>query len=501
MLKQKIVLSYGSMMVTNVFSIIAGIIVARIVGPTVMGTLAFGLSFVMMWDFINDPGISTAHIKFVSEGRDQGKCLATYGVIKLGLVTVFSLVVLSVYSVQRLLLHAKYESRATDLVIFISLVTVVASRIVEIPRATWFARTERTKVDLPVMIESISSRSIRILIAALGFGAVALALVNLSTALLILLPINLYFFLKEPFAIFNNKLAKEYLRYGAPLVFLASSNTLYAYFDRVLLQNLTDVKQVGLYSIGFSFSQPFQYIGAAIGGLFFPLFSSKIAKNEFDSIRQMILKYNRFLVIFILPMVLLFVVYAPTLVPLLLGKAYLESINVVRLVILGIFINVYQLPLGNLLLGSGRFKLAAIINWANTIFFAGMIFFLAAPRMMNLGASGAALASFLSYVLLTSLYYYVNRKVIPGLHYIRDFPVWIFQLAFAGVFYFVYSYFYRERNLVLIYTFPIFFSIFNFGLMAVARLIKKSDWQDLKDFFNLSELFDYIKKELKNRPS
>jgi hypothetical protein len=41
MLKQKIVLSYGSIMVTNVFSIIAGIVVARIAGPTVMGTLAF----------------------------------------------------------------------------------------------------------------------------------------------------------------------------------------------------------------------------------------------------------------------------------------------------------------------------------------------------------------------------------------------------------------------------------------------------------------------------
>jgi O-antigen/teichoic acid export membrane protein len=500
MLKQKIVLSYGSMMVTNVFSIIAGIIVARLVGPTVMGTLAFGLSFVMMWDFINDPGVSTAHIKFVSEGRDQGSCLGTYSAIKFGLAILFASLVLSIYLVRKLMFHVRYDSKVTDLVILISLATVVVSRIIEIPRATWFARTERTKIDLPVMIESISSRSLRILVAALGFGAVALALANLSTALLIVLPINLYFFLKEPFSRFNKHLAMDYLRCGAPLILYGAAGTLYAYFDRVLLQNLTDVKQVGLYSIGFSFSQPFQYIGQVIGGLFFPLFSGMIAKSEFASIRQMIIKYNRFLVIFILPIVLLFVVYAPTLVPFLLGKAYLESINVVRLVILGIFINVYQLPLGSLLMGSGRFRLAAIIGWINTICFAGLIYFLAAPHVMNLGATGAALASFLSYVLLTSLYYVVNRKLIRGLRYIRDLPLWIYQFAFAGVSYLAYSFLYRQKNLAFIYVFPVLVLVVNLAVMAGTRLIKKSDWQNLKDFLNLSELFGYIKAELKNRP-
>jgi O-antigen/teichoic acid export membrane protein len=419
----------------------------------------------------------------------------------LGLATAFVSAVLGVYLIQKFFLHAKYDSKSTDLVIFISLLTAVISNIAHIPRASWIARTERTKIDIPFLFESVGSKSMRILIAALGFGAVGLSLVNLGAALLILLPINLYFFLKEPFSKFDKKLAKEYLRYGAPLIFLVAANTLFSYFDRVLLQNLTNAKQVGLYSVGFSFSQPFLYIGTAISGLFFPLFSSKIAKNEFESIRQLILKYNRFLIIFILPMVLLFVVYAPTLVLLLLGKAYLESVDVVRLVVLGIFINIYQLPLANVLMGAGRFRLAAIIGWINTICFAGLIYFLAAPHMLNLGATGAALAVFLSYVLLTSLYYYVNRKVIPRLQYIRDFSFWIFQFLFAAVSYLGYSYLYRHKNLAFIYAFPIFFIIFNFGLMAVARMIKKSDWENLRDFFNLSELFGYIKKELKNRPS
>jgi O-antigen/teichoic acid export membrane protein len=501
MLKQKIVLSYGSMMITNVFSIIAGIIVARIAGPTVMGTVAFGLSFVMMWDFINDPGISTAHIKFVSEGRDQGKCLATYTRIKLGLVTIFLFVVFLTYFIQKLCLHVKYSSKATDLVILISLLTTLVSTIVQIPRASWFARIERAKIDLPSMIESISSKSIRILVAALGFGAVALSLVNLGTALLVLLPINLYFFMKEPFSKFDKQLAKDYLRYGAPLVFYAAAVNLFTYFDRVLLQNLTSVKQVGLYSVGFSFSQPFQYIGTVIGNLFFPLFSSKIAKSEFESIRQMILKYNRFLIIFILPVILLFVVYAPTLVWVLLGKAYLESVNVVRLVILGIFINIYQLPLGNLLMGSGKFRLAAIISWINTICFGGMIFFLASPHMLDMGATGAALAVLLSYLILTSLYYYAIRRLIPGLPYVRDFPFWLYQLAFAGVFYLIYSYFRGQNNLLVIYVFPFLFVILNFALQSATRMIKKSDWQALKKFLNLLELFGYIKREFKNRSS
>ena len=70
MLAQKLILSYSSKIVVQFFSIAASIVVARIAGPTVLGTVAFGLAYVSMFSFIADLGIGTAHIKLVSEGEE-----------------------------------------------------------------------------------------------------------------------------------------------------------------------------------------------------------------------------------------------------------------------------------------------------------------------------------------------------------------------------------------------------------------------------------------------
>ena len=73
MLKQKFIVQYGSMAITQIVGMVAGIVVARLVGPGVMGMVAYATSFVSLLGFIN--GIfGSAHIKLVSEGRDH-KCM------------------------------------------------------------------------------------------------------------------------------------------------------------------------------------------------------------------------------------------------------------------------------------------------------------------------------------------------------------------------------------------------------------------------------------------
>ena len=82
MLAQKIMLSYGSRLFIQLIQIIASIVVARVAGPTVLGTVAFGLAFVSMFEFLASFGIGPAHVKLVSEGQDLGKCISTYSVLK-----------------------------------------------------------------------------------------------------------------------------------------------------------------------------------------------------------------------------------------------------------------------------------------------------------------------------------------------------------------------------------------------------------------------------------
>ena len=86
MLAQKLILSYSTKIVIQFIQIAVTIVVARVAGPTVLGTVAFGWAFVSLFHFIADLGIGTAHIKLLSEGKDQASCIGTFARIKLFLI-------------------------------------------------------------------------------------------------------------------------------------------------------------------------------------------------------------------------------------------------------------------------------------------------------------------------------------------------------------------------------------------------------------------------------
>ena len=83
MLAQKLVLSYASKIAVQFIQMAAMFVVARIVGPNVLGTVAFGLAFVSMFLFVSDLGLSSAHMKLISEGQDEAKCIGTFGRLKI----------------------------------------------------------------------------------------------------------------------------------------------------------------------------------------------------------------------------------------------------------------------------------------------------------------------------------------------------------------------------------------------------------------------------------
>ena len=208
MLKQKFILTYGLQLTTRFFGVISGILVARFAGPTVLGTLAFGMSFVMVFSFLTDMGLDTAHIKLVSEGRDLGKCNATFTRLKIGSTLLFLLVIISYISIQLFVIKDRFESSEHINVIFIWILITIGSSIRTIPQATFNAKVERAKVELPVAVQNIVVKTLRVIIAALGFGAIVLASANLFGIIFIII-VYYSLFKKYPFSIFDKELAKN----------------------------------------------------------------------------------------------------------------------------------------------------------------------------------------------------------------------------------------------------------------------------------------------------
>ena len=108
MLKQKFLVHFGSNIIVRILGLIAGIIVARVAGPEVIGTIAYGTSYVMLWAFISGL-FGTGHIKLISEGQDIGKCMSiAYRTFIVGVIAYF-IVVISFFLIQKYILNIEFD--------------------------------------------------------------------------------------------------------------------------------------------------------------------------------------------------------------------------------------------------------------------------------------------------------------------------------------------------------------------------------------------------------
>lgn len=497
MIRQKVLLTYYSQSFAQLFSFVSGIIVARFAGPTIMGTVAFGLAFVSMFSFIIDLGLDTAHIKLLSGGEDTGECISTFKFLKTVAITLFMIVIFSNYYLQTKIFNVQFETSAHKWVIFISIFTVVAEGIISIPRATFIARTERSKIDIPSMLRVVLSKIIRIIVAVLGLGAVALAFSNLIV-LIFFIPIYYWLFKNIPRAKFNNKLAIKYIKIALPMIIILMLGDIYHYIDKVLLQYLANTKEVGYFSVGFALSAPIKLFGSAVSALFFPMFSQLFSENKNNQIVDLVAKFDRFLFLFIFPLVVLFMIYSPTFVSLLLGKKYMASIQVISIIALAMFIYILQLPYGNMIIALGKFKQAVIVQIINLTLLIIFIFIFVSKKYFFLGATGNAIAVLIANFFQLLLTFWVMKKYVKKMRFFYQHSITLVYITIFPIFYFIYKYLVVKNLNILLYIYPIIFVLILFGMMSLLKIITKKDWEDFLKLFKLKDIYLYIRSEFKS---
>jgi len=495
MLAQKLILSYGSKILIQLIQIAASIVVARVAGPTVLGTVAFGLAYVSMFMFIADLGIGTAHIKLVSEGKDLGKCISTYTVLKSITVGLFFLIVLGIFLFQKYVFHIKFESQTHEYVILIMLISITIQQLLFIPKTTFAGRTEQAKQDIPDFIRTLVYQVLRIIIVLLGYRAVALALGNLVSTILVI-PIIFFLFKDYPHSGFDKDLAKEYFKIALPIMFIGMSTKVIAYLDKVILQFFTCSEQVGYYTAGYRIGGFILMIAGSVGLLFFPLFSKAVANGDFQYIKDKINKFERFSFLFIMPVVILLAIYSGAIVKVILGHQYIPSINIMSIIIIAMFFMVLNMPYGNVITGMGYFKLAAIINLINFGFFIIVILLLVNPEIFNLGATGAALTVLLSNLFVGTLYRIFAKKKCPILSIKKGIKFFLYGIINFVVFYYLYHNLsiLRDVRIKIVFIF-VYFAITYFSFYLL-KWINKEDWENLLALVDVKSMGRYIKGEI-----
>ncbi|MBN1252556.1 MAG: flippase [Bacteroidales bacterium] len=497
MLKQKFILSYGSKMFMQFVTIAASIVVARVAGPTVMGTIAYALAYVQMLGFVSDLGLGTAHIKLISEGRDEGKCNTTFAVLKTGVSVLFIFVFFTMFLIQKYYSAEGFESQVHEYVIYIFIIMLTIQNFLSIPITTFAAKIEQAKQDIPYLIRGILFQLSRIVIVLLGGKAISLAFGNLAASVIIA-PVYLYLFRKYPFSKFDKELAKEYIKMAAPILILGAATTLTNTIDKVLLQFFTDSEQVGYYAAGFRIGGFILLISRSMSMLFFPMFSKAVANRDFNYIRDKIVKFEKFSFLFIMPIVVLICLYAEDIVIVLLGKQYIPSINIMAIITVAMFINVFSTPYGNLINGFGRFKLTAKISVVNLLIYVIILLIFLSKNTLNAGPDGVAWSLLITNVLLAFTFRYYAKKDVNSLDYLIAIKFIIFGIINYLISYYVFSEFFYQHLWTRLSFFPIYL-VFTYALFHLLKWMNKEDWKSAINLFDFKAMKNYISGEMKGK--
>ena len=409
MLKQRFVLQFGSQFGTRILGILAGLIVARVAGPEVVGVLAFGTAYISIWGFITGL-FGTGHIKLISEGKHLGNCLTTYAWLQLASILVFLLVLSGILSYQKFFLDHYFESTTQEYVIYILLAANVIDHVLNFGNITFTAKLEQAKANFPLVVKLVFFHGVRVLIVFLGFKAIGLATVNLISSLLAL-PLAWRLLQRLKFGKFDRKLFKEHLHYALPIFLIVVVNSIMEYSDKLLLAYYSNTTELGYYSAAFSIGGVFLLISNSVSWVFFPLFSSLIANEDWAAVNQKIRSFQNFVAIFIFPMVCCLVIIGTPFIITLIGDKYQPSIIPFKILLLATYVAILGMPYGEIINGMGRFYLNVVINLICLAVFVISIFFLLNPDYLGLGAVGIAINLLIINLARNILYLIISFRI------------------------------------------------------------------------------------------
>ncbi|EMS77657.1 oligosaccharide flippase family protein [Desulfotignum phosphitoxidans] len=495
MLKQKFLIDFVSKFGIIFLTATTGIVVARLAGPSVVGTISYATAYVSMFSFVTGL-FGSAHIKLVSEGQTEADCNQTYLYLFQGSLVVYAFIVLCCFMVQKFALGYDFDGDFTETVILTILLATVVLNFYQFAQTIFVARTEHSRSNMPLFVRAILYNLFRLIVVLFGYGALALAGTNLLSAIL-MLPLVIYFLKKIDYGKFDVRLFKKYWAISLPLLIFGISNSIITYSDKLILEFYSDKHEIGIYTAAASIGGMLILLGNTVGTIFFPLFSSLISRNAISELINKIYQFERFIFVFILPFIITLSIFSVPIMLTLLGPKYEQSGPIFGLLVFSSFFIIWGMPYGNVLTGMGLFWLAAILNILKAFLFIVTLMICLHPKLLNMGAKALAVTQLISnffvfFVFYVISYYKIKVQFITfQLKYIIfGLIVYSFTVLLIVPLIDPYSIYIKTIIIMPIYGLMVFILQYVFGLL------EKRDLHMLSELFNLKKIYNYIKSEL-----
>jgi len=482
--------------------------IARYMSPSDYGIVAFAIGFVTLFTIFCNLGFGFAHIKRVSEGKNLGRCIGTFLSIQAILITVATTILFTSLYIWTNVMGRGFETPDHLIAIYIIVGFWLFEKINNAFSATFKARKEIAKNQIPFIINAIVRTIAIIYVALSGLGVLALAWTyvagEISHFVLVLL-----FFKGYPIEKPTKAYLKSYSIFAFPLMIVTASNIIMHNIDKIMIQLFWSAADVGYYFSAYRLSNFITLFTTAIVMLIFPTYSMLFKVGNIAKIKKLTFDSERHLSLIVFPMVFgLFILAEPTAFILLSG--WTPAVPMLQILpFMSLFLALsapYEAQFNGMnkpIINRNRILIMVILNLAlNTLLIPTDIKMLGGVRLLGLGAKGAAIATAAS--VAASLIYtrIMSYRLTKSKGNIR-----ILIHAFAAVIMtsilYVLLYSFDLVNWITRWYHLILFGVIGlsiyFGILAIFREFTKEDFWFYIETINIKKMFSYIRDELKKK--
>jgi len=511
MTSRKVVVSFLGQFIGYVLSLAGLTILSRAIGPTLIGTVGYYVSFLGLFSILSDMGLSSAHTKRVSEGQDLGTAVGTYLSAKLVFAGLYMVVVLVVSYYIGYIDFTTAEHSTCSYVFLILLANVLLNNsIAAVVIGTFHARRETAKQYLISIIGRVAYLFCAIYVATVAPTLIGLALTYLVGGVFSV-AMAIWLFRGMPICRPTWDMLKSYLSFGLPMLVAAIAGVIIINIDQVMIGTFLTDTEVGYYHISYKFSRALEFISVAVMGLLFPTLSARLSQNKREQLHATVDQALKYISLIYWPAMALVFVFAEPLMVIFFGKAFLPAAPVLRIIFLYSVFEATSRPGSALLLGSGHSRMYAIIATicvivdlvCNLIFIPGQ--FLGIP-MLGLGAVGAALSSvivgFISNILL---YLLLGRLLNYRLKVRFVYPLVVSAVLASPLYFGARSLHLLQRpaisQLGIIIGVSTIWGVIYLWFLHLVGEFGKTEGQFIKNAVGIRALNDYVREELFHRKS
>ena len=407
----------------------------RALSPSEFGILDTLATFAFFISVILSLGLSgaTSRYYFIADTeKEKGKVLYTSLIIRIFSYSIplFFLIIFS-NNISKFLFKTgeyKYVVGISLATIFITAMFEIQSRIFRFNRMPW-------KFTLVNIIRAIIAPILGIsFVVILHWGVFGATLSTFITSTIVLIFAFFYYTHKKYTKDFSRYWAKKMLKFGLPLIFTGILVWVNSVSDRFFLLHYSTLEQIGLYSIGNTFSQPISLINTALAMsstvLVFSLYNDEKDKNK-PKTKVFLTKIWHFYLFISVTIATLVSIFSYEIVNLITTPKYIEGILAIPFLMFSLIVNESSQTTGNGMVlkeqSKQYFWIMLIASGTNVL-----LNFYFIPKFGFVGAALTTVISNLVYFVIayfwSQKYFYVKRSFILPMSYV--FIAFVISLFF-----------------------------------------------------------------------